>query len=130
MFEAIITTILAQELFPKKMSNWFVSQLIVDEPEYGPTGREWSEIDYPDEDEEYSHSDYEEDDDVPPPPPPVIVKCKENLECPICLEAFTVSTKVFCFRSCGQQFHKACYLQWKPLTCPMCRSTYGCCVKH
>ena len=57
----------------------------------------------------------------------------EGEECSICHEALDPGVKelIFCFKSCGTNFHRSCLDDWKwggpkgPLHCPMCRSLWG-----
>jgi len=111
---------------------------LVDEMEFGEDGPEWSEIDYPDNPwsaEEDHEGGYEGGFESWEPSgivqvhvsAPESIKCKDNQECPICLETFgPQDSRVYCEYSCGKQFHTNCYQAWKPSSCPMCRSQHGC----
>ncbi len=49
---------------------------------------------------------------------------KEQEECPICLEAFVESEQLlYCAKTCGTNFHKACLDRVRSQKCPMCRGS-------
>lgn len=48
---------------------------------------------------------------------------QEQGECPICLCPFvTGEDLVFCYKTCGMNLHKMCFIRMKKDQCPMCRS--------